>query len=44
MLPAPIGKASIVPLVVAVVLPLIPVIALEIPIAQIFGALAKALV
>ena len=44
MLPAPIGKASVVPLVIAVVLPLIPVVAIEIPIAKIFGALAKALV
>lgn len=44
MRPAPLGKASVVPLVLAAVLPLIPVVALEIPIGQIFAALAKALI
>ena len=40
----PIGKATVVPLLVAAVLPLIPVLAIEIPITKILGALAKAVI
>jgi hypothetical protein len=40
----PIGKVTVAPLLVAAVLPLIPVLAIEIPIKQILGALAKALI
>lgn len=40
----PIGKASVVPLLAAAVLPLIPVLAIEIPIANILRALAKAVI
>jgi len=40
----PIGKVTIAPLLVAAVLPLIPVLAIEIPVTKILGALAKALV
>ena len=40
----PIGKATVAPLLAAAVLPLIPVLAIEIPITKILGALAKALV
>ncbi len=39
-----IGKATVVPLLLAAVLPLIPVLAIEIPIATILSALAKAVI
>ncbi len=40
---APIGKASLIPIALAAVLPLIPVFAVEIPIKQLLGSLAGAL-
>lgn len=43
MRPAPISKRSLVPIVVAAVLPLLPVFAIEIPIKQMLGSLAGAL-
>ena len=39
-----IGKATVAPLLIAAVLPLIPVLAIEIPIKNILAALAKALI
>jgi hypothetical protein len=39
-----IGKATVVPLLAAAALPLIPVLAIEIPITQILAALAKAVI
>jgi hypothetical protein len=39
-----IGKATIVPLLIAAALPLIPVLAIEIPITKILAALAKAVI
>ena len=39
-----IGKATVVPLLLAAVLPLIPVLAIEIPITTILSALAKAVI
>jgi hypothetical protein len=39
-----IGKTAVAPLLVAAVLPLIPVLAIEIPIKQILAALAKAVI
>jgi hypothetical protein len=40
----PIGKTTVAPLLIAAVLPLIPVLAIEIPVTKILGALAKALI
>lgn len=40
----PIGKATVAPLLFAAVLPLIPVLAIEIPITKILGALVKAVI
>jgi hypothetical protein len=40
---APIGKGSVLPIAVACVLPLLPVFAIEIPIKQLLGSLAKTL-
>jgi hypothetical protein len=40
----PIGKATVAPLLVAAALPLLPVLAIEIPIKQILSALAKAVI
>jgi len=40
----PIGKATVIPLLLAAVLPLIPVLAIEIPMKQILGALVKAVI
>jgi hypothetical protein len=40
----PIGKSTVAPLLIAAMLPLIAVLAIEIPIAKILGALAKAVI
>ena len=39
-----IGKATVVPLLAAAVVPLVPVLAIEIPITTILAALAKAVI
>jgi hypothetical protein len=39
-----IGKAAVLPLLLAAAVPLIPVVAIEIPIATILRALAKAVI
>ena len=41
---APIGKASVIPIAVASLLPILPVFAIEIPIKQLLGSLAKTLI
>ena len=40
----PIGKATVAPLLIAAVLPLVPVLAIEIPITQILKSLLKAVI
>jgi hypothetical protein len=40
----PIGMSTVAPLLIAAMLPLIAVLAIEIPIAKILGALAKAVI
>ena len=41
---APIGKASVIPIAFAAVLPMLPVFAIEIPIKQLLGSLVKTLI
>jgi hypothetical protein len=41
---APIGRASIIPIAAAALLPLVPVFAIEIPIKELLGSLAKTLI
>ncbi len=40
---APIGKASVVPIAVASLLPILPVFAIEVPVKQLLGSMAKTL-
>jgi hypothetical protein len=44
MRPAPISKRSLVPIVVAAILPMLPVYAIEVPLKEILKSLAKALI